>query len=79
LDYSRWDENLVWLQFAFNTARHEAHKDSPFSLMMSFTSNSPLSNLWSIKDLLPDDPDNLDTRPLGGGAQESALGAPLCP
>jgi hypothetical protein len=56
LDHSRWDENLNWLQFAFNTARHEAHKNCPFSLMMSFAPNSPLSNLWSIKDLLPDDP-----------------------
>jgi hypothetical protein len=37
LDHSRWDENLAWLQFAFSTARHDAHKDSP--------PNSPLSNL----------------------------------
>jgi transposase InsO family protein len=55
LDHSRWDEKLNWLHFAFNTARHEAHRDCPFRLMMSFASNSPLSNLWSIKDLLPDD------------------------
>jgi hypothetical protein len=27
LDHSRWDENLTWLQFAFNTACHEAHKE----------------------------------------------------
>jgi hypothetical protein len=59
LDHSLWDENLTWLQFAFNTARHYAHKDSPFRLMMSFPPNSPLSNLWSIKDLLPDDPDTI--------------------
>jgi transposase InsO family protein len=53
-DHSRWDENLSWLQFAFNSARHDLHKASPFSLMFAFTPNSPLSNLWSIKDLLPD-------------------------
>jgi transposase InsO family protein len=56
-DHSRRDENLNWLEFAFNTARHEAHKVSPFRLMMSFVPNSPLSNLRSIKDLLPNDPD----------------------
>jgi hypothetical protein len=27
--------------------------------MMSFAPNSPLPNLWSIKDLLPDDPDTI--------------------
>jgi hypothetical protein len=26
---------------------------------MFFSPNSPLSNLWSIKDLLPDDPDTI--------------------
>ena len=56
-DHSRWDENLSWLQFAFNSARHESHKTTPFSLMFSFTPNSPLSNLWSIKELLPETPD----------------------
>jgi hypothetical protein len=56
-DHTRWDENLSWLQFAFNSARHDAHKVTPFSLMFSFTPNSPLSNLWSIKDLLPDNPE----------------------
>ena len=53
-DHSRWDENLSWLQFAFNSARHDSHKVSPYSLMFTFTPNSPLSNLWSLKDLLPD-------------------------
>jgi transposase InsO family protein len=52
-DYSRWDENLSWLQFAFNSARHDSHKASPFSLMFAFTHNSLLSNLSSLKDLLP--------------------------
>jgi hypothetical protein len=55
-DHSRWDENLGWLQFAFNSAHHDAHKSTPFSLMLAYTPNSPLSALWSINDLLPDDP-----------------------
>jgi transposase InsO family protein len=42
LDHSCWDENLNWLQFVFKTARHEAHKDCPFRLVMSFAPNSPV-------------------------------------
>jgi transposase InsO family protein len=56
-DHSRWDENLSGLQFAFNSARHDSIRASPFSLVFSFTPNSPLSNLWSIKELLPDEVD----------------------
>jgi hypothetical protein len=54
-DNSRWDENLGWLQFAFNSAHHDAHKSTPFSLMLAYTPNSPFSAL-SINDLLPDNP-----------------------
>jgi hypothetical protein len=59
---------LNWLQFAFSTARHEAHEDCPFRLMMSFAPNSPLSNLWSIKNLLPDDPHTNSIRDLWNAA-----------
>jgi hypothetical protein len=55
-DHSRWDENLIWLQFAFNSAHHDSHKTTASSLMFSYSPNSQLSNLWSIKDLLPDGP-----------------------
>jgi transposase InsO family protein len=55
-DHSRWDENLGWLQFAFNSAHHDSHKSTPSSLMLAYTPNSPLPALWSINDLLPDDP-----------------------
>jgi hypothetical protein len=55
-DHSRWDVNLGWLQFAFNSAHHVSHKSTPFSLMLAYTPNSPLAALWSINDLLPDDP-----------------------
>jgi hypothetical protein len=63
-DHSRWDENLGWLQFAFNSAYHDSHKSTPFSLMLAYTPNSPLAALWSINDLLPDDPkpDNIRQR-----------------
>ena len=53
-DHSRWDSQLHWLQFAFNSAKHEAHKETPFGVMMGLRPNCPLSNLWSIDELLPD-------------------------
>jgi hypothetical protein len=53
-----WDSELYWLQFAFNTARHEAHDCIPFSLTFGFISNNPLSNIWYISYLLPDKPDS---------------------
>lgn len=49
-----WDTNIHWIQFALNTARHESTKSSPFSLFHCFVSNNPLSNLWSVSDLLPE-------------------------
>ena len=52
--HTSWDTKLHWLQHAFNTAKHEAHNTTPFSLMMAFQPNCPLSNLWSLVDLLPD-------------------------
>jgi transposase InsO family protein len=61
-DHSRCYENLGWLQFAFNSAHHDSHKDTPFGLIFAFTPNSPLSALWSIKDLLPDNPDSNSIR-----------------
>lgn len=53
-DHANWDSQLYWLQFAFNSARHEATKVAPISLFLGFSPNNPLSNLWEIKDLLPD-------------------------
>lgn len=55
-NHTGWDTNLSWLQFAFNTARHETHGATPFSLVMAYSPNCPLSNLWSLADLLPDQP-----------------------
>jgi hypothetical protein len=57
-DHSRWDENLLWLLFAFNSARHDSHRSTPLQLIFTYTPNSVLSALWSIKDLLPDNPDH---------------------
>jgi hypothetical protein len=49
----RWDENLKWLQMAFNSAQHEGHKAIPYELMFGKAPNNPLSNLWTLSDLLP--------------------------
>jgi len=51
----RWDENLKWLQMAFNSAQHESHKAMPYELMFGKAPNNPLSNLWNLADLLPVD------------------------
>lgn len=58
-----WDQNLPWIQFAFNTARHESHKAVPFNLIFGFPPNNPLANVWKIGDLLPPpgDPDVKNT------------------
>ena len=52
--HASWDEQLMWLRFAFNTARHEAHREVPFHLFFGFTPNTSLTNTWDISDLLPD-------------------------
>jgi transposase InsO family protein len=52
-----WDSELHWLQFAFNSAHHESVKCAPISLMLAFTPNNPLSNVWSLADLVPNNPD----------------------
>ena len=31
-----WDTNIHWLQTAFNMAKHEAHKQTPFSILMTY-------------------------------------------
>ncbi|KAJ4438243.1 hypothetical protein ANN_14182 [Periplaneta americana] len=56
-DHTSWDSQLDWLQFAFDSARHQSHKLIPFSLIMAYPPQSPLSNLWLFEDLLPDSPD----------------------
>lgn len=48
-----WDENLHWLQLAFNLAYHEGHKHTPFELMFTYPPAHPLSLHWSINELLP--------------------------
>jgi hypothetical protein len=39
-----WDENLTWLQLAFNTATHEATENTPFEIVFPFRAGSPLLN-----------------------------------
>ena len=52
--HASWDEQLTWLQFAFNTARHEAHNEVHSLLFFGFVPNTPLSNIYNISELLPD-------------------------
>jgi transposase InsO family protein len=49
-----WDQQLGWLQLAFNIAEHEATKSPPFTLMFPFRSGSPILNRWRISELLPE-------------------------
>ena len=53
-----WDQNLKWLQLAFNTARHDSHQAVPFEILFGFSPALPLTNLWDIEDLLPREPNN---------------------
>lgn len=48
-----WDESLRWLQLAFNSAKHESHRTTPFELVFGQPPNNPLANLWTLEDLLP--------------------------
>lgn len=59
---SSWDKTVRWLALAFNSAFHEAHKTTPAQLMLAYPLNSPLSNLWTIGDLLPDKMDAADIK-----------------
>jgi hypothetical protein len=56
-NHALWDSELHWLQFAFNTARHESSGCTPVSLMFAFSPNNPLSNIWTLSQLLPDRPE----------------------
>jgi transposase InsO family protein len=50
--HNTWDQNLTWLQLAFNTADHESTKSISFAVIFHFRSGSPLINRWKINDLL---------------------------
>jgi hypothetical protein len=50
--HATWDQNLTWLQLAFNTAEHESTKATPFQVIIPFRVGSPLINQWKI-ELLP--------------------------
>lgn len=68
-DHTRWDENISWIQFAFNTARHEGHKTTPFELMFTYKPNHPLSAFWHINDLLPEDVNNVNIKEMWNKAR----------
>lgn len=58
----KWDLSLDWLSLAFNTAQHESHKTTPARLMLGYEVNTPLSNLWSFSDILPERVDPAELR-----------------
>jgi transposase InsO family protein len=70
-DHSLWDSELHWLQFAFNSAQHESLKCTPVSLMLGFSPNNPLSNVWSLGDLLPNQPDPVTLREVWNRARRN--------
>jgi hypothetical protein len=57
VNHALWDSDSHWLQFAFNTACHESLGCTPVSLMFAFSPNNPLSNIWTLSQLLPNRPD----------------------
>lgn len=50
----RWDEELPWLQVAFNMASHKATAITPIEINFTFSGTNPLTNRRHIQDLLPD-------------------------
>ena len=52
--YNTGDQNLTWLQFAFNMAGHDSTKVATFAVIFPLRSSSPLINWWKINELIPD-------------------------
>ncbi|URQ09129.1 replicase [Halyomorpha halys erranti-like virus 1] len=48
-----WDQSLGWLQFAFNSATHDATDRPPFDVIFRYQPYSPLALQWSLDELLP--------------------------
>jgi transposase InsO family protein len=42
--HNTWDQNLSWLQLAFNSAEHESTEATPFAVLFPFRVGSPLVN-----------------------------------
>lgn len=45
---TNWDTNLAYLTFAFNTATHEGHKQTPCSVFLGWELNHPLTCHWNL-------------------------------
>lgn len=65
-----WDQNLAWLQLAFNSAIHESHKAVPFEVMFGNSPRDPLYNVWKIEDLLPN-PSSADIGEVWAAARQN--------
>jgi hypothetical protein len=59
-----WDKDLMFLQLAFNTAKHEATRATPFEVIFPFRAGSPLLHQWGIGELLPDNCSSASIRKL---------------
>jgi hypothetical protein len=51
--HDTWDQQLPWLQLAFNTAEHESTKSTPFAVIFPFRAGSSLLIQWTINELMP--------------------------
>ena len=47
----RWDEDLVWLSLAFNTAVHESTQSTPDLLFLGREMNCPLKARWDLSQV----------------------------
>jgi hypothetical protein len=56
------DEELVWLQLAFNTATPEAMWATSFTIIFLFQADFLLLNKWSFHELLPYRHSHVDLR-----------------
>lgn len=58
--HNKWDENLHYVQFGFNTAWHEATQTTPSKLFLGRDLQDPLGLRWEVPVNAPGPPVNLD-------------------
>lgn len=50
---TKWDDTLVWLPLAFNTAKHESIGYVPYEIIFRHKPRTSLDNIWNLDELLP--------------------------
>jgi hypothetical protein len=68
-----WDQNLTWLQLAFNTTKHDATLATPFEIIFAFRARSPLLHRWKIQDLIPEEVDKKQSVKIWNDVRHSLL------